>query len=132
MSGCMQPLAEDRPVTPLVPGVVTAVTMTVAFGLLALGFEHFWIAFVVGFGGVLPISVGLAKRGETADSGGRPSPGVDAEDALDELRQRYARGELTDTEFEHRLERLLETESLADARETVENGDPRARSPAEN
>ena len=29
---------------------------------------------------------------------------------LDQLRARYARGELTDEEFERRLERLLETE----------------------
>lgn len=35
-------------------------------------------------------------------------------DPLDELRRRYARGEISDEEFERRLERLLETESMAD------------------
>jgi len=107
----------DSPVAPLVPGVVTALTMTVAFGLLAAGFEFFWVAFVVGFGGVMPIAVGLAKRVETDRDGGEDA---DQPDALAELRRRYAQGELTDAEFERRLERLLETESVADARAAVE------------
>ncbi|GGK68296.1 SHOCT domain-containing protein [Haloarcula sebkhae] len=34
-------------------------------------------------------------------------------DPVDQLRERYARGELTDSEFERRLDRLLETESLS-------------------
>lgn len=33
-------------------------------------------------------------------------------DALETLRDRYARGELTDEQFERKLERLLETETL--------------------
>lgn len=103
-----------------VSGVVTALTLTVAFGLLAAGFEFFWVAFVVGFGGVMPIAVGLAKRAGVQRD--RPDAGSDSEqvDALDELRRRYARGDLTDAEFERRLERLLETESVADARATVD------------
>jgi 3-hydroxyacyl-CoA dehydrogenase len=39
----------------------------------------------------------------------------ETEDALETLRDRYARGELTDEEFERRVERLLETESVSDA-----------------
>jgi len=34
-------------------------------------------------------------------------------DPVDHLRERYARGELTDSEFERRLDRLLETETLS-------------------
>ncbi|WP_135824660.1 SHOCT domain-containing protein [Halorussus ruber] len=41
------------------------------------------------------------------------------DDAIDELRARYARGELTDAEFERRLERLIETED-ADAKRSKE------------
>lgn len=37
-----------------------------------------------------------------------------AEDPLHTLRERYAQGELTDEEFERKLERLLETESMED------------------
>jgi len=39
-----------------------------------------------------------------------PAEGVDP---VDHLRERYARGELTDSEFERRLDRLLVTESLS-------------------
>ena len=39
-------------------------------------------------------------------------------DPVDHLRERYARGELTDSEFERRLDRLLETESLSANSET--------------
>ncbi|UPW01970.1 SHOCT domain-containing protein [Halorussus gelatinilyticus] len=35
-------------------------------------------------------------------------------DALETLRDRYARGELTDEQFERKLERLLDTETLED------------------
>ena len=39
----------------------------------------------------------------------------DRRDALETLRDRYAAGELTDEQFERKLERLLETETLEDA-----------------
>jgi uncharacterized membrane protein len=50
------------------------------------------------------------RRGAEARSGraGRE----DDRDALATLRDRYARGELTDEQFERKLERLLETETL--------------------
>lgn len=50
-----------------------------------------------------------------------------ADDALTELRNRYARGEISEQAFEQRLERLLETESVDQARLNVDrrvNADP--------
>ena len=41
-------------------------------------------------------------------------------DALEILRDRYARGELTDQQFERKLERLIETESLEDVEDRYE------------
>ena len=41
-------------------------------------------------------------------------------DALDRLRTRYAEGDLTDEQFERKLDRLLETETPEDAAEYVE------------
>jgi len=106
---------------------VTFLTLTVAFGLLALGFESFWVAFPIGFGGLLPLSVGLANwyesRGERArDRASAPTGETD--DALAVLRERYARGELDEAEFEAQVERLLETESVADADALFEVDDP--------
>ena len=50
-----------------------------------------------------------AARDETAVT----DPAEPMVDPVDHLRERYARGELTDSEFERRLDRLLETESLS-------------------
>ena len=41
---------------------------------------------------------------------------IDEEEALTLLRRRYARGEIDDDEFDRRLERLMEVESVEDAR----------------
>lgn len=38
-----------------------------------------------------------------------------ADDALGTLRERYAEGELTDAQFERKLERILEVETVEDA-----------------
>ena len=105
-------------------GAVTFLTLAVAFGLMFLGVPYFWVAFPVGFGGLLPLSVSLAKWYESnrADERERsrefgPTTGRDDEtdDALAALRERYARGAIGDAEFERRVERLLETESVDDA-----------------
>lgn len=49
------------------------------------------------------------------------------DDALAALRERYARGELTDEQFERKLDRLLDTETIEAAedrhREAVEELD---------
>lgn len=55
---------------------------------------------------------------ETAETDTRPEPS--GRDALETLRNRYARGDLTDEQFERKLERLLETD-------TIENVEDRKR-----
>ncbi|ELY52018.1 SHOCT domain-containing protein [Natronolimnohabitans innermongolicus] len=52
-----------------------------------------------------------AEPAANSESAGASTPG----DALETLRERYAAGELTDEQFERKLERLLETETLEDA-----------------
>ncbi len=53
---------------------------------------------------------------ESADrrSARETTPKPDNREALETLRARYAAGELTDQQFERKLERLLETETLED------------------
>jgi hypothetical protein len=97
---------------------VTALTLAVAFGAMALGIPWFWVAFPVGFGGVLPVAVawarGQSREGGRTDGLGWWTPGSadrESEDgALSTLRERYASGEIDETEFERRVEGLLETE----------------------
>jgi len=117
-------------------------TLGTAFTLLALHVEWFWVVFPVGFGGILPVAVGAAKRrrdrdGERdvrrrgAESEAGASDGTDA--ALARLRERYASGEVDEAAFEARLERLLLTEDVATAREFVRGrgADSARRSPIE-
>jgi uncharacterized membrane protein len=109
---------EETPLEAVAAGAVTFLTLAVAFGLMALGNPYFWVAFVVGFGGGMPLAVGLAKYYESRAEREEPSRTGDSDTdaALADLRERYARGELDDEAFEARVERLLETESVADAK----------------
>lgn len=114
---------EDSPLQEVVGGLVTALTLLAAFGSLALGIQLWWVFFIVGFAGVMPLAVGLTRlyesRQESESPVASPPTGAD-EEALATLRRRYAAGEIDEGEFEHRVERLLETESVADAREYVD------------
>jgi len=95
----------------LVSGAITALTLSLAFGLLALGVESFWMVFVLGFGVVLPTALGVVAHvwpddeGTPADSGPSDSG---SRTPIEQLKMRYARGELTDEEFERQLELVME------------------------
>ncbi|SDF99973.1 Short C-terminal domain-containing protein [Halorubrum xinjiangense] len=57
------------------------------------------------------------ERGKAAE---RDDAADDTTDALARLRTRYANGDLTDEQFERKLDRLLETETPEDAAEWAE------------
>lgn len=84
--------------------------------------------FVLGFFILIPLIWVLGEdfplvESESAD--GRGTRAVEREsNPVAELRRRYATGELTEAEFERRLERLLETEELEDAYDRVGAGGP--------
>jgi hypothetical protein len=110
---------ESQSLESVAAGVVMFLTLAIAFGLLALDVSYFWIAFPIGFGGGLPLAAGLVRWYESTDEDSAASD--DEQDkALADLRERYARGELSEAEFETRVERLLETESVADAKAATE------------
>lgn len=54
-----------------------------------------------------------------SESDGSATPDEPTETPLETLRRRYAAGELTEAQFERKLERLLETETIEDAEESV-------------
>ncbi|WP_255148643.1 SHOCT domain-containing protein [Halorarius halobius] len=91
-----------------VAGVVSAGVLAVAFGLLALGVPWFWVAFPVGYGGVLPLAVGIAKR-RTAEEHRDPDDGDD--DPVTAAKRAYARGDIDEMELERRLDRLLDDDA---------------------
>jgi len=102
---------DDHPITEL---TVFAV-LGAGFVALFLGVEWFWMIWVLGFAVVLPavsVVVDNYLRGDGSDASSD-----DEDDALATLRERYANGDLTEAEFERRVERLLETEDRETATE---------------
>jgi hypothetical protein len=113
------------PETGAVAGLVTVLTLGTAFALGAAGVDWAWVVYPLGFGGLLPLAVGVARhRSEPAprDPGDHDrrtghDQRTDEDAALARLRERYANDELDEREFEARLERLLLTEDADGARE---------------
>lgn len=114
---------EETPLEAIVAGVTTGTILIVAFGLLAFGYPWFWVVFPIGFAGVLPAAIGLAALYERRKAAERPSSRPSEDDSLEVIRERYAHGELSDEEFDRRLDRLLETESLEDLAAAAARGD---------
>ena len=110
---------DETPLQTIVAGATTGLVLAVAFGLLALGVSWFWVVFPVGFAGLLPVAMGVTKWYERRQADPRTptseSTTTAEEEALETLRNRYARGEIDEAEFERRVEVLLETESVDDA-----------------
>jgi uncharacterized membrane protein len=94
--------------------------LTLPLGILAfltLGLQAALVVFVVGWLalvpglGVLRGWLGEEHPAEAAGAGTEPGTGSTAEtDPLETLRERYARGEIDEREFERRLEDLIGTE----------------------
>lgn len=100
--------------------------LTAFFAVLGLG-SLVPTTFVLGFFLVVPL---VALLGDSLPFVESEGDGVRVEqsdelgdDPIEELRSRYARGELTDEAFERRLERLIETDDA----EVVESGRSRER-----
>ncbi|WP_434530329.1 SHOCT domain-containing protein [Haloarcula sp. NS06] len=96
------------------------------FWLVALvtGQEWWLAALLVGYVVVAPLTELLYRDTdkEVADiEEADPAPSSDGSDEtpLERLRRRYADGKLTDEQFERKLERLLETETLDDIEDSA-------------
>lgn len=87
--------------------------------------QDWWLAFMLfGYVVFVPIVALLfGDRGDVAEwwededvmeEEHEPGSGGSRDDALATLRDRYARGELIDEQFERKLDRLLETETIED------------------
>lgn len=107
-------------------GVASMLVLTVGLVALFLGQSWFWVVVAEGFAGVVRLVAGLSQDDEEAEYPSETSRDVDetaAEsrtEALEALRERYARRELIHEEFERKLVALMETESPECAERRVE------------
>jgi uncharacterized membrane protein len=114
-------------------GVVSTLVLVVGLAALFLGYGWFWVVFAVGYAGVVPLVAKLSKGDVSEDVAGlwtddEKNPEDAAEtDPLETLRERYARGELSEAQFERKLEQLLETETIEDVEDAgTERAEPTA------
>jgi len=122
-----------------VTGAISILTLGVGLVALFAGIDWFWMVFVIGWAVLTPLAGVLfgsdgdewvERDGEwvresdaETDVGGSDEAGTDSKhDALERLRERYASGELSEEQFERKLERLLETDTLENARDYVDDG----------
>lgn len=132
-----EPFADtDDPVVGAVALLVLGAGLGSLFGLPLLTRIDFWVIFAIGYAVVVPLVSLLRGRGDdagtgspraderaeterVADAAAGERSDEDVDSALDRLRDRYARGELSEAQFEQKLETLLETETPEDARARV-------------
>ncbi|PSP49882.1 hypothetical protein BRC60_05910 [Halobacteriales archaeon QH_1_68_42] len=98
--------------------MVTGAVISLGVFLFVADWSLFWLVFVIGFVAVLPAATKLAEWYESRSTDVNETEPEDDDEqasALATLRDRYASGEIDEAEFERRVERLLETESVADA-----------------
>lgn len=98
--------------------IFVLLTLGAGFVAMAAGMPYFFLIWVLGFAVVLPIA-GILFPEDDADSELAEDKQIAdvSTDPLTSLRDQYARGDLTDEEFERKLDRLLETESPENASE---------------
>jgi hypothetical protein len=115
-------------------GIVSTLVTGLWLVLLISGVEYWLAVMLLGYIVVIPITGMLfgddeESESESSDMSGpwqsessdertteTTDPG-NTDDAIQELRGRYARGEITEEQFERKVERLLETDSVESANE---------------
>ena len=129
---------DDGPVARLrenATGITSLLVTAFWMGAMFTDQEWWLAALLVGYVAVVPLVAILFgdedERREWADdyitdtteTDAEPEPADSQTDALETLRERYAAGELTDEQFERKLERLLDTETLEEAQEWTRQRD---------
>ncbi|ELZ20884.1 SHOCT domain-containing protein [Natrinema limicola] len=130
--------AGDGPVTRLrenVTGITSLLVTAFWLGAMFTGQDWWLAALLVGYVAVVPLVAILFgdeddRREWVDDDSSTDTAEADESeatdsttDALETLRERYAAGELTDEQFERKLERLLDTETLEEAQEWARKRD---------
>mgnify|MGYP006274762639 FL=1 len=113
-------------------GIVSTLVTAIWMGALFTNQDWWLAALLVGYVAVIPVTAMLFGDEEEAEEAmdgswdywrGKPKreddedEDEDEETPLETLRRRYAEGELSEAQFERKLDQLLETETMEDAEE---------------
>jgi uncharacterized membrane protein len=119
-------------------GIVTLLILGAGFVALFAEIDYFYVIWILGFAVVVPIVAMLfdedddthahertyedttttrEAENDNTSTASQSSSSTATQDALSILRERYASGDLTDEQFERKLDRLLETETPENAAE---------------
>lgn len=108
------------------PGVMSMLVLGAGLVSVFLDLPYTGMIFALGFAVLVPLSAMIGRGGkhrEESDAAADPpteTGAVDESAALETLRERYARGEIDEIEYERRVENLLATESVGEAHEYVD------------
>lgn len=116
-------------------GIVSTIVTGAWLAALFLGFDWWLALMLVGYVVVVPLTAMLFGdedeweewvKEEAKPAGDTTDPSEDNTEnsavALQRLRERYANGELTEDQFERKLEQLLRTETLEDVEDQYGEG----------
>ncbi|WP_435333350.1 SHOCT domain-containing protein [Haloarchaeobius sp. TZWWS8] len=116
-------MTDDEDFFEKLPALVVFATLGLTIALSMLDLPYAGMVAAIGFAVVLPLSAIFQddlRRLFGGRTGERASDTTPESDALEELKRRYAAGGISEEEFEHRAERLLENESLDDVQARVD------------
>ena len=110
-------------------GIVSTLVTGIWLGAMFTNQDWWLAAMLVGYVAVVPITAMLFGDDEESEEAARAKeqaherhsePAETDETPLEALRRRYAEGELTDEQFERKLDALLDTETIDDAADRVQ------------
>ncbi|WP_330632572.1 SHOCT domain-containing protein [Halocatena halophila] len=104
-------------------GVVALLVLGVGLVAMFARIPNFYAIWAIGFAVVVPL-VAILTNSEFGSDAESSAEETDSDNPLETLRERYARGELTDEQFEEKLDRLLETETIDDVKTHRATSDP--------
>ncbi|WP_049980794.1 SHOCT domain-containing protein [Halolamina rubra] len=104
-------------------GIVSTLVTAVWLGAMATGQDWWLAAMLVGYVALVPVTAILFGDeedraewlGENEHRASESEQREDEETPLETLRRRYAEGELSEAQFERKLDQLLETETMENA-----------------
>ena len=116
-----------------VVGIVSTLVTAIWMGAMFTGQDWWLAALLIGYIAIVPITAMLFGDEEDqeewlpGDADDSESRDEDEETPLETLRRRYAEGELSEEQFERKLDRLLSTETIEDVEDERERAVERER-----